>query len=211
LGVDLGAVAFRERRAPEDGLVRVLICGRATAKKGHELGIRAFARARRDNSKLRLSAMLLAVDDEQRSEVARLQQLVRELGLEDCVDFPPPLPYSAWRKSLERYHIFLAPSLHAPDGDAEGGAPVALIDMSAQGIPIAASSHCDLPEVVPHDVGGLVFPEGDEAAAAATLLEMAGRPQDWPRWGRDGRAHVEAQYDAERQAASLERIYDRFA
>jgi colanic acid/amylovoran biosynthesis glycosyltransferase len=211
LGVDLGAVAFRERRAPEDGLVRVLICGRATAKKGHELGIRAFARARRDNSKLRLSAMLLAVDDEQRNEVARLQQLVRELGLEECVDFPPPLPYSAWRKSLERYHIFLAPSLHAPDGDAEGGAPVALIDMSAQGIPIAASSHCDLPEVVPHDVGGLVFPEGDEAAAAATLLEMAGRPQDWPRWGRDGRAHVEAQYDAERQAASLERIYDRFA
>jgi colanic acid/amylovoran biosynthesis glycosyltransferase len=211
LGVDLAAVAFTERRAPADGLVRVLICGRATAKKGHELGLRAFARAQRSAPHLRLSAMLLAGDDEQRREVARLTALVRELGLEGVVDFPPPLPYSAWRKSLERYHVFFAPSLHAPDGDAEGGAPVALIDMSAQGIPVVASDHCDLPEVVPHDVGGLVFREGDEQAAAAALLEAAARPQDWPRWGRDGRAHVEREYDARKQAAELERIYDRLA
>lgn len=208
LGVDLSAVAFTERRPPDDGIVRVLICGRATAKKGHELGIRAFARAQRAMPHLRLSVMLIAADEKQRREVARLEALVRDLGLSEVADFPPPLPYSAWRKSLERYHVFLAPSLHGPDGDAEGGAPVALIDMSAQGIPVVASNHCDLPEVVPHEVGGLVFQEGDEEAAASALLEAASRPADWARWGRDGRAHVEAQYDAARQAARLERIYD---
>lgn len=209
LGVDLSAVPFTERRAPVDGHVRVLICGRATAKKGHELAIRAFQRALRERPDLRLSCMLIAVDEEQRGEVLRLEALVRELGLGASVDFPPPLPYSAWRKSLERYQVFFAPSLHGPDGDAEGGAPVALIDMSAQGIPVVASNHCDLPEVVPHDVGGLVFPEGDEAAAAAALLEVVSRPEDWPRWGRSGRAHVEANYDLFRQVAELERIYDR--
>ncbi len=208
LGVDIDAVPFTERCAPADGIVRVLICGRATAKKGHELAIRAFARAHRSEPSMRLSAMLLAVDAGQRAEVTRLQALVEQLGLGAVIDFPPSLPYSAWRQSLQRYHVFFAPSMHAPDGNAEGGAPVALVDMCAQGLPVVASDHCDLPEVVPHGAAGMIFPEGDEVAAAAALLEVAQNAQEWPRWGHAGRAHVAEHYSRSAQGQALERIYD---
>jgi colanic acid/amylovoran biosynthesis glycosyltransferase len=209
LGVDLGAVRFVERAAPTDGLVRVLICGRAVGKKGHELAVDIFARARRERPELRLSIMVIAREPHELALLARLRAQVRALGLEACVDFPPPQPYAAWRASLESYHLFLAPSLHQPDGDAEGGAPVTLIDMSATGMPIVASKHCDIPEVAPHGVSGLLFEEGDAQAGAAALVEAARDPQRWAGWGRAGRAHVEANYSLRTQVAELERVYDR--
>lgn len=211
LGVDISAVNFAERSAPADGLVRVLICGRAVAKKGHDLALRILAAARREMPNLRMSIMVIAKSDDEQALLARLRGLVTELDLAAHVDFPPPLPYAAWRKSLERYHVFLAPSLHAADGDAEGGAPVTLIDMSATGIPIVASKHCDIPEVAPHGVSGLLFDENDVEGGAAALLEAARAPQRWREWGRAGRAHVEANYSASRQVAALERVYDELA
>jgi colanic acid/amylovoran biosynthesis glycosyltransferase len=209
LGVDLSDMAFRERRAPADGIVKVLICGRGVEKKGHELAVQIFARARRTLPLLRLSVMVIAKLPHEKELLARLHALVRELGLESCVDFPPPLPYAAWRKSLESYHVFLAPSLQLPNGDAEGGAPVSLIDMSATGMPIVASSHCDIPEVAPHGVSGLIFAEADAQAGAEALVQVAGQPGRWPEWGRQGRAHVEKNYSLKTQVAALEAAYDR--
>jgi colanic acid/amylovoran biosynthesis glycosyltransferase len=208
LGVDLSAARFFERRAPASGPIKVLISGRAVEKKGHELALRIFARARRECPRLELAVMVIAKSPEERALLARLQAVVQELGLQACVSFPPPLPYAAWRKSLEGYHLFLAPSLHASDGDAEGGAPVSLIDMSATGIPIVASTHCDIPEVVPHGVSGLLFPEQDEAGGAAALIEAVASAERWPQWGRDGRAHVERHYSLATQVRALEAVYD---
>jgi colanic acid/amylovoran biosynthesis glycosyltransferase len=208
LGVDLSSATFFEREAPKDGPIKVLISGRAVEKKGHELAVRIFARARRECPRLELSVMVIAKSAEEKAVLARVQALVRELDLEGCVNFPPPLPYAAWRKSLEAYHLFLAPSLHASDGDAEGGAPVSLIDMSATGIPIVASKHCDIPEVVPHGVGGLLFEENDEAGGAAMLLEAVRSAQRWGEWGRAGRAHVERHYSLATQVSALEAVYD---
>jgi colanic acid/amylovoran biosynthesis glycosyltransferase len=208
LGVELEGTELVERRKGPDGLVRVLASGRAVEKKGHELAVAAFARARREMPELRLALMVIAKSADERERLQRLKQLVREEGVEAWVDFPPPRPYLEYRRSLYDYHLFLAPSLHASNGDAEGGAPVSLIDMSATGMPIVASRHCDIPEVVPDRVSGVLFDEGDVGAAAAALLEAARCPERWPGWGRAGRAHVEQNYSLATQVAALERLYD---
>lgn len=208
LGVDVDATRFAERIPSADGSVRVLASGRAVEKKGHELAVRAFARAQREFPALRLSLMILAKSDDEKARLERLRQLVRELALEALVDFPAPRPYAEYRASLFDYHVFFAPSLHASDGDAEGGAPVSIIDMSATGMPIVASRHCDIPEVAPDGVAGLLFDENDETAAASALLEVARAPQRWREWGRAGRAHVEREYSLSKQFARLEELYD---
>ena len=211
LGVELERTEFAERKPAADGCVRVLASGRAVEKKGHELAVRAFARARRELPGLRLSLMIIAGSAEEQQRLALLRELVRAEGVEGAVDFPPPRPYADYRRSLYDYHVFFAPSLHARDGDAEGGAPVSLIDMSATGMPIVAAHHCDIPEVAPHGVSGVLFKEGNAEQAAAALLEVAGASQRWAEWGRAGRAHVEREYSLARQVAQLEELYDRFA
>jgi colanic acid/amylovoran biosynthesis glycosyltransferase len=209
LGVDLAPCVFTPRRRPADGLVRVLVSGRAVEKKGHEFAVRVFARARRELPELRLSLMVMAGSADERARLARLRAVVHEQRVADVVDFPVPRPYAEYRQSLQDYHLYFAPSCHASDGDAEGGAPVSLIDMSASGMPIVASRHCDIPEVAPHDVSGLLFDEQDEARATAALLQVASSPARWEEWGRAGRAHVEHDYSLARQARRLEQIYER--
>jgi len=208
LGVDVDKAAFRERRKDADGLVRVLASGRAVEKKGLEFGLRAFDRARRELPNLRLHLMLIAKNDAEKALLERVRTLVRELDLEGCVEFPPPRPYEEYRRALYDYHVFFAPSLHASDGDAEGGAPVSILDMSATGMPIVGSDHCDIPEVAPHGVSGAIFREQDLDAAAQALLDVAGSPERWAEWGRAGRAHVEREYSLGRQFARLEELYD---
>ncbi len=208
LGVEVERTALVERRPGPDGLVRVLASGRAVEKKGHELAVRAFALARREWPGMRLSLMILARSPEERARLARLHELVRAERVEDAVDFPPPRPYAEYRRSLDDYHLFLAPSRHAEDGDAEGGAPVSIIDMSATGMPIVAARHCDIPEVAPDGVSGLLFDEGDVEQAAAALLAAVRAPERWAEWGRGGRAHVEREYSLARQVERLEELYD---
>jgi colanic acid/amylovoran biosynthesis glycosyltransferase len=88
---------------------------------------------------------------------------------------------------------------------------VSVIDMSATGMPIVASRHCDIPEVAPHGTSGVLFDEDDLDGAVAALLEVARAPQRWIEWGRAGRAHVEREYSLSIQPARLEAIYDRAA
>lgn len=211
LGVEVDSTVFAERRPSADGLVRVLASGRAVEKKGHEFAVRAVALAHRECPTLRLSLMILAASDDEKARLARLRELVRELDLEAVVDFPPPRPYADYRRSLYDYHVFLAPSLHASDGDAEGGAPVSIIDMSATGMPIVASRHCDIPEVAPDGVSGLLFAENDLEQAVQALLQVARAPERWAAWGRAGRAHVEREYSLTHQFERLETIYDAAA
>jgi colanic acid/amylovoran biosynthesis glycosyltransferase len=211
LGVELAGTECVPRRPGSDGLVRVLASGRAVEKKGFELAVRAFARARRECPRLRLALMILARSDEERELLARVKALVRAEELEEVVEFPPPRPYAEYRRALYGYHLFLAPSRHAANGDAEGGAPVSVIDMSATGMPVVAARHCDIPEVAPHGVAGLLFDEDDLDGAAAALIEVARAPERWSEWGRAGRAHVEREYALATQVRRLEELYDALA
>ncbi|HTF87227.1 MAG TPA: glycosyltransferase [Planctomycetota bacterium] len=208
LGVKLEGTVCADRVPASDGLVRVLASGRAVEKKGHEFAVRVIARARREMPNLRLSLMIIASSKPELDRLAALHELVRAENVGDIVDFPPPRPYAAYRKSLYDYHVFFAPSQHAKNGDAEGGAPVSISDMSATGMPIVASRHCDIPEVAPAGVSGELFDEQDLEGATRALLAVAGAPQSWRRFGRAGRAHIGSEYCLSTQAQRLEAIYD---
>jgi colanic acid/amylovoran biosynthesis glycosyltransferase len=208
LGVKTEGTQCLDRKPGTDGLVRVLASGRAVEKKGFEFAVRAVARARKEMPSLRLSLMIIASSKPELDRLAALHALVRSEGVEDIVDFPPPRPYADYRKSLYDYHVFFAPSQHARNGDAEGGAPVSVSDMSATGMPIVASRHCDIPEVAPHGISGELFDEGDLVGAAGALLRVAGAPKDWSRFGRAGRDHIEREYSLSIQAGRLEAMYE---
>jgi colanic acid/amylovoran biosynthesis glycosyltransferase len=91
LGVGLEDATFAERKIGSDRRVRVLASGRAVEKKGHELAVKAFARARREAPDLRLSLMIIAKSDDEKQRLDRIRSLVREEGVEDAVDFLRPV------------------------------------------------------------------------------------------------------------------------
>lgn len=213
LGVDLAALQLRPTPPPADEAIEVLTAATFREKKGIPDAVAAFAAARREEPRLRLT--LIGDANPQRPDEqaikAQLLDMIAAEGLADAVRLLGYQPLATFRAELARAHIFLHPSVTARNGDSEGGAPVAIIEAQALGVPVLSTRHADIPEVVRDGEGGFLVAEHDVPALTARLLLLAREPARWPAMARAARAHIEAEYDLARQAAALEAIYDEVA
>jgi glycosyltransferase involved in cell wall biosynthesis len=78
------------------------------------------------------------------------------------------------------------------------------------GLPVIATPVGGIPQVVTHDVNGLLFPPGDIAALANTLRRLMSTPALRQQLGDAARQTIEAGYSLEKALARLSGIYDRF-
>ena len=203
LGIDVDRIPFRVPRAPGTGPIEVLVSSSLRPKKGVTAAVAAFARAAADLPHARLRIL---GDGPQRAAV---EAAIANHGLAERVVLEGYVSYERHLAALAATDLFLAPSRTAPDGDTEGGAPVALIEAQATGVPVISTRHADIPEVVRHDEGGWLAPEGDDAALAELLARLMRSPERWAQMGRRGRARVEAEFCARRQAERVADAYDR--
>ena len=110
-----------------------------------------------------------------------------------------------------KHHLFLSPSVTASDGDTEGGAPVSLIEMSASGMMVVSTTHCDIPEVILHKSTGLLAPERNVEMLVDHLKWLINQPGQWETMLLAGRAHTMDQYDARQQGRQLAMHYQSLA
>ncbi|HET6462182.1 MAG TPA: glycosyltransferase, partial [Candidatus Krumholzibacteria bacterium] len=144
-------------------------------------------------------------------EKQKILATIEREGLGNCTRLPGYQPYRVVMEEARRHHVFLSPSVTASDGDTEGGAPVSLIEMSASGMMIVSTRHCDIPGVILDGVSGLLAPERDVDALVERLHWIVAHPERWLEMQRAGRAHIEAEFDAKRQGERLGAIYHELA
>jgi len=203
LGVDTDSIEFAERKA-DDGEVRVLMCAAFREKKGIPDGLRALSNAL---SALPVDCRIVLIGNG--PEKSNILQTVTACGLSDRVEMLGVQPYQVVLEQMQRCHFILHPSMTADDGDAEGGAPVVLLDAQASGLPVIATYHDDIPEYVVDGVSGLLAPERDIDGLTDHIRLLLTAREKWAEMGRKGRLHVEEQYNARIQAGGLEVLYDR--
>jgi len=209
LGVDLNRIKFMSRKPEENGKTRVLISGSFREKKGIPYAIEAFGRIRQKNNNLQLTIIgdsRGSRNEEQ--EKQKILDMIHRYNLEECINMLGYQPYPVFLEELYKHHIFLSPSVHASDGDTEGGAPVSIIEASASGMPVLSTMHCDIPQVVIDGESGFLVPERDVTALAERLEYLVSNPDTWKQMGQKGREHIEKNYDVTKQVEKLEIIYD---
>ena len=108
-----------------------------------------------------------------------------------------------------QHHIFLSPSVTARDGDSEGGAPIAILEAEASGMPVVSTRHADIPEIVVANESALLSAERDVEALTANLERLLKDPDQWPAMGERGRRHVEESYNVTVQVQRLETLYSQ--
>jgi colanic acid/amylovoran biosynthesis glycosyltransferase len=91
----------------------------------------------------------------------------------------------------------MAPSVVSADGDEEG-IPVVLMEALATGLPVIATRHSGIPELVDDGVSGILVGERDPAALAGAIARLVGDTDGWAEMGRRGRRRIEADYDVHR-------------
>ncbi|MFO7324297.1 MAG: glycosyltransferase [Pseudomonadota bacterium] len=106
--------------------------------------------------------------------------------------------------------VFLLPSVTADNGDMEG-IPVSLMEAMAAGIPVLASRHSGIPELVDHGVSGWLVPERDADAIARVLSSVAAGTEPVARIRRAARATIEARFDNTMLAGRLLDVLGRLA
>ncbi|OGA50715.1 MAG: hypothetical protein A3G25_11475 [Betaproteobacteria bacterium RIFCSPLOWO2_12_FULL_63_13] len=202
LGVDQTRFAFEQRRHRRaDDTLRLLVVARLAEKKGIPVVLRAVRRLLDRGMDLSLR---IGGEGEDR---AALIALWRELGIERHVTFIGPLDRAGERRELSSCDLLLQTSVVAANGDEEG-IPVVLMDAIASGVPVIASRHSGIPELVEHERTGLLVPEGDDAATADAIARLAADGALARRLAAAGLDHVRSEFNLERQSA---RYGERFS
>jgi colanic acid/amylovoran biosynthesis glycosyltransferase len=104
--------------------------------------------------------------------------------------------------------LLVAPSKVASSGDKEG-MPTVIREAMASGLPVLATRHAGIPEMVEDGREGLLVAEGDPAALARAIRAAADSPERRAAWAAAAREKVEREFDAVTQAARLEALYAR--
>lgn len=197
--IDLQEFAYRGARGERDGRVRLALVGRLVEKKGVIYAIEALAQlvARGLDVELQIIG-----DGPLRGA---LQSRVTGLGLDDRVGFLGARGHADVIALLQTSDLLLAPSVTAADGDED--APVnTLKEGMAIGLPVVASRHGGIPELVRDGHSGRLVAERDAAALADAIADLMRRRDEWETLGRCGRACVEAEYDLQKQTGQLLQI-----
>ena len=132
------------------------------------------------------------------------------VGEQDAVEAVTLLETDNIETLMERGHVLVAPSVTAGDGDEEG-IPVTIMEAMATGLPVLATEHGGIPELVGDGASGYLVPERDVEALAQRIGRLAAAPKGWAALGRAGRDAVERGFDARTLNDRLVRLYEKVA
>ena len=75
------------------------------------------------------------------------------------------------------------------------------------GLPVIATLHAGIPEIVIDGRSGFLVPERDVEALATRIAHLIAHPELWADMGRVGRRIVETNHDGAKLSARLQQLY----
>lgn len=192
-GIDCTAFRGAAAACPPPNFVSV---GRFVEKKAPDLLLRAFAMVVRERPAARLR---MVGDGPLRSPC---HGLADRLGIGHAVAFLGSQPHDVVRREMQAARAFVQHSIVAPDGDSEG-TPVAVLEAGAAGLPVIATRHAGIPDVVVEGRTGLLVDEHDVHGMARHMLHLVDHPAVADALGRHAATHVRARYTMQQSLRRL--------
>ncbi|MDX2038070.1 MAG: glycosyltransferase [Isosphaeraceae bacterium] len=191
-GIDTTRFHFDPERLGRPGPLVSVACLRPD--KNTESLIQATAKIIRQDP----TFVLKLAGDGQPERVNMLKQMAVDLGVADHViflgnvaDVPALLAESS---------VMVLPS-------TTEGISVAILEAMACGVPVIATAVGGNPEVVEHEVTGLLVPANDADAIADAMLRLHRDPELRKRFGAGARRKVVRDFEVRRMVAEYEAIY----
>lgn len=193
-GINLARFPYRPRQAPAGTALRLMTVGRLVEKKGIAYALRAVRRLSDEGIQVTYDVV---GDGPLRQPLEREAQ---QLNLQSQVRFSGLHTQAQVQVALERADVLLAPCVTAADGDEEG-IPNVLREGMAAGVPVIATYHSGIPELIEDGTNGYLVAERDPEALATRVRWLATNPQAWLPLVAAGRQRAEED--------SIERLNDR--
>jgi colanic acid/amylovoran biosynthesis glycosyltransferase len=128
--------------------------------------------------------------------------MVKALGIEKSIELPGPKPHQEVAELMRNVRAFVQHSVTAQSGDSEG-TPVAVMEAGGSGLPVVATRHAGIPDVVDDGVTGLLVDEGDIDGMADKIILLAQDPALASRMGEAAQKKVRASLTLDQSIALL--------
>jgi glycosyltransferase involved in cell wall biosynthesis len=151
-------------RDPIEEVLNIVYFGRMTRGKGVDLLIQAFGQLIQEFPYAKLNL----IGSGERLPI--LHQLVHELHLSKNVHFTPWLQNEELFSQLITQDLFCLPSFTE-------GLPSSILEAMSIGLPILSTTVGGIPEIIEHNVSGVLIPPRNLEALTKALLELAHQPQ----------------------------------
>merc|ERR1712091_398518 len=138
------------------------------------------------------------------------KRLVLQQALTSQVRFVGVLCPAEIAALMRQVRGFVQHSLVAPDGDSEGS-PVAVMEAKLSGLPVVATRHAGIPEVVMDGSTGILVEEGDVQAMANAMAQLVRNPQLAARLGAAGQERMSLNFTVEHHLAAVSALLHRVA
>jgi len=182
--------------------------GRFVDKKAPNLTVMAFQEVHRrfPNSRLVLAGDGILLES--------TRNLAVVLGLGEAIEFPGPLTSDEVAERMSTATAFvqhsLTPQVGPSAGDCEG-TPVAVLEAMMSGLPVVATRHAGIGEVIDHGCNGFLVEERDVQGMSNAMIRLAASPETSESMGRAARSEAMELYCAETYTDNLQRILESAA
>ncbi len=173
-----------------------VMVGRLIPKKEPQTSIRAFARVAERFSEVRLR---IGGDG---SQLAACQELAQTLGIADKVEFAGPISVQQVQEWFATAFAFVQHSVTAPSGDTEG-TPVVILEASAAGLPVIATRHAGIPDVIIEGETGFLVEEHDLDGFAEAMGRLAADVALAQKMGAANKQNIRIHFTMERHLEVL--------
>jgi colanic acid/amylovoran biosynthesis glycosyltransferase len=174
----------------------VLAVARFVEVKAPQLTLAAFAEALGQYPEARLRML---GDGPLLGECRRLSA---SLSIDHAVTFLGRQPHYVVAEEMRRARLFAQHSVEAASGAVEG-TPVAVLEAGATGLPVVATRHGGIADVVTDGETGLLVEERDVAGMARQMLRLLRDPAHAAALGGAARRHVREHFSSERSIGRL--------
>lgn len=203
-GIDCNRFAFEPRYINDNGQIKIVTTGRLIEKKGIEYGIRGVAKVIEQYPNVNIEYNIIGAGCLQ----DYLQELIHSLNMSDKIKLLGRKNQQEIIEILNNSHIFIAPSVTAKDGNQD--APVnTLKEAMSMGLPVIATLHGGIPELVQDGISGCLVPERDADAIAEKIMYLIKHQDAWLEIGKAARSFVEEHYEINKLNNELVEIYHK--
>ncbi len=199
-GIDCNFYSYHERKPQHDTPIKLLSIARFVEMKGLIYSIEASKILADKGYKFHYT---IIGDGTLR---AAIEQRIADLGLDAYITL------AGWRSQTEildylhNSHVFVCPSVTAENGEMEG-IPNAAKEAMAVGMPVVATNHGGLVELIQDGVSGFIVAERDSAALAEKVGILVDHPELWMDITHNARNHILSNFDITLLNDKVEQLY----
>ena len=202
MGVDIYEFSPQPNNQNDRDAVQVISICRLVEKKGIQFAVEALALYKRVYPEDAICYQIVGDGP----LIADLKAKVQEYQLESTINFLGVRTHSQVFQLLQASDILLAPSITAADGDQEG-IPVVIMEAMTMGIPVIASCHSGIPELVEDQKTGFLVPEKDVDALYRQLNILIHDENLRYTMGVNGRQKIVEDFNQSKLNSRLAELY----